>query len=52
MIAHFIKQRYERGGGSHLPAPPAGCPCPDDGLIPATPPKTSMVINQYICIFE
>jgi hypothetical protein len=39
-------------GGSHLLAPHAGCPCPDDGLILAAPPKTSMVTNQYICIFE
>jgi hypothetical protein len=29
-----------------------GCPCPGDGLILATPPKTSMTINQYICIFK
>jgi len=38
--------------GSHLPAPPVGCFCPNDGLIPTAPPKTSMVTNQYICIFE
>ena len=42
----------KKKGGSHLPAPLAGCPCLDDDLIPATPPKTSMVTNQYICIFE
>jgi hypothetical protein len=36
--------------GNHLPAPLAGCPCPDDGPIPTAPPKTSMVTNQYICI--
>ena len=42
----------KKEGGSHLPAPPVGCSCPDDGLIPAASPKTSMVTNQYICIFE
>jgi hypothetical protein len=41
----------KKKGESHLPAPPAGCPCPDDGRIPTAPPKTSMVTNQYICIF-
>jgi hypothetical protein len=39
-------------GGNHLPAPPAGCPCHDDGPIPSTPPKTSMATNQYICILK
>jgi hypothetical protein len=39
-------------GGNHLPAPLVGCPCPGDGLISATPPKTSMVTNQYICILK
>ena len=42
----------KKKGESHLPAPLAGCPCPDDGPIPTAPPKTSMVTNQYICIFE
>jgi len=42
----------KKEGGSHLLAPPAGCPCLDDGPIPTAPPKTSMVTNQYICTFE
>ena len=40
-------------GCYNLPALPASCPCPDDDSIKtAPPPKTSMVTNQYICIFE
>jgi hypothetical protein len=42
----------KKKGGSHVPTPLAGCPCPDNGPIPTAPPKTSMVTNQYICIFE
>jgi hypothetical protein len=42
----------KKKGESHLPAPLAGCPCPDGGPIPTAQPKTSMVTNQYICIFE
>ena len=38
------------GEGNHLPVPPTGCPCPDEGPIPAAPLKTSMTINQYIRI--
>jgi hypothetical protein len=41
----------KKKGQSHLPAPPVGCPCPDNGPILAAPPKTSSVTNQYICIF-
>ena len=36
----------KKEGESHLPTPP------EDGLILIAPPKTSMVTNQYICIFE
>jgi len=40
-------------GEDHLPAPPTGYPCPDDGLIPAAPPKTLMATNHYyICILK
>jgi hypothetical protein len=39
-------------GGNHLPVPPAGCPCPDNGPIPAAPPKTSRATNQYICVLK
>jgi len=28
-----------------LPVPPVGCPCPDEGPIPVTPPKTLMATN-------
>jgi len=42
----------KKEGESHLPAPLAGCPCPDDGPIPTAPPKTSIITNQYICVFE
>jgi hypothetical protein len=52
MLKYFIIQRMKKEGTSHLPAPPVGCSCLDDGPIPTAPPKTSMVINQYICIFE
>jgi hypothetical protein len=52
MIKYFIIQRMKKEGVSHLPAPPAGCSCMDDGPIPTAPPKTSMVTNQYMCIFE
>jgi hypothetical protein len=52
MIKYFIIQRIKKEGASHLPAPSVGCSCLDDGPIPTTPPKTSMVTNQYICIFE
>jgi len=52
MIKYFIIQRMKKEGASHLPAPPVGCSCLDDGPIPTAPPKTSMVTNQYICIFE
>jgi len=52
MLKYFIIQRMKKEGASHLPAPPVGCSCLEDGPIPTAPPKTSMVINQYICIFE
>ena len=52
MIKYFIIQRMKKKGASHLPAPLVGCSCLDDGPIPTAPPKTSMVTNQYICIFE
>jgi hypothetical protein len=52
MIKYFIIQRMKKEGASHLRAPPVGCSCLDDGPIPTAPPKTSMVTNQYICIFE
>jgi hypothetical protein len=39
-------------GENHLPVPPAGYPCPDDGPTPAAPSKTSTTINQYICILK
>jgi hypothetical protein len=52
MLKHFIIQRMKKEGTSHLPAPYVGCSCLDDGPIPTAPPKTSMVINQNICIFE
>jgi len=42
----------KKKGESHLPAPPAVCPCLNDGSIPTVPPKTLMVTNQYIYIFE
>jgi hypothetical protein len=42
----------KKEGESHLPAPLTSCPCRDDGLILTTPLKTSMVTNEYICIFE
>jgi hypothetical protein len=42
----------KKEGESHLPAPLAGCPCPDDSPIPTAPPKTSIITNQYICVFE
>jgi hypothetical protein len=50
MIKYFIIQRMKKEGASHLPAPPAGCSCLDDGPIPTAPPKTSMVTNQYMCM--
>jgi hypothetical protein len=52
MLKYFIIQLMKKECASHLPAPPVGCSCLDDGPIPTAPPKTSMVINQYICIFE
>jgi hypothetical protein len=52
MIKYFIIQRMKKKGESHLPAPPLGCSCLDDGPIPTAPPKTSLVTNQYIYIFE
>jgi hypothetical protein len=52
MIKYFIIQRMKKKGASHLPAPLVGCSCLDDGPIPTAPPKTSMVTNQYICIFK
>ena len=40
-------------GEDHLPATPTRCPCLDDGLNPAPPPKTSMATNHYyICILK
>jgi hypothetical protein len=39
-------------GGNHLPVPPVGCPCPDDGPIPAAPPRTSTTTHQYICFLK
>jgi hypothetical protein len=42
----------KKEGESHIPAPPVGCSCLDEGPIPTAPPTTSMVTNQYICIFE
>jgi hypothetical protein len=50
MIKYFIIQRMKKEGASHLPAPPAGCSCLDDGPIPTAPPKTSMLTNQYMCM--
>ena len=52
IIKYFIIQRMKKEGESHLPAPPVGCFCFDDGPIPIAQLKTSMVTNQYICIFE
>jgi hypothetical protein len=52
MIKYFIIQRMKKKGASHLPAPLVGCSCLDDGPIPTAAPKTSMVTNKYICIFE
>ena len=49
MIKYFIIQRIKKEGASHLPPPPVGCSCLDDGPIPTAPPKTSMVTNHYIC---
>ena len=46
MIKYLIIQRMKKEGESHLPAPPVGCSCFDDGPIPTAPPKTSMVTNQ------
>ena len=37
-------------GGNHLPVLLVGCPCPNEGLIPVAPSKTSMATNQYIHI--
>jgi hypothetical protein len=37
----------KKKGASHLPAPPVGRSCLDDGPIPTAPPKTSMVTNQH-----
>jgi len=51
-IKYFIIQHMKKEGESHLPAPPVGCSCLDDGPISIAPPKTSMITNQYICIFE
>jgi hypothetical protein len=51
-IKYFIIQRMKKKGEIHLPAPPVGFSCLDDGPIPTAPPKTSIVTNQYICIFE
>ena len=47
-----MTQLMKKEGASHLPAPPVGRSCLDDGPIPTAPPMASMVINQYICIFE
>ena len=44
-------QRMKKKGASHLPAPPMGRSCLDDGPIPTAPPKTSMVTNQHSCIY-
>ena len=44
-------QRMKKKGASHLPAPPVGRSCLDDGPIPTAPPKTSMVTNQHSCIY-
>jgi len=52
MLKYLIIQRMKKEGASHLPTPPVGCSYLDDGPIPTAPPKTSMVTNQYICIFE
>jgi hypothetical protein len=52
MIKYFMIQRMKKEGASHLPAPPVCCFCLDDGPILTAPPKTSMVTNQYIFIFE
>ena len=52
MIKYFIIQCMKKEGESHPPAPLVGCSCLDDGPIPTAPPKTSMVTNQCICIFE
>jgi len=52
MIKYFIIQRMKKEGASHLPAPLAGCSFLDDGPIPTAPLKTSIVTNQYMCIFE
>ena len=52
MLRYFIIQYMKKEGASHLPAPPVGCSCLDDGPIPIAPLTTLMVINQYVCIFE
>ena len=52
MIKHFIIQCMKKEGAGHLPTPLVGCSGLDDGPIPTAPPKTSMVTNQYIGIFE
>jgi hypothetical protein len=52
MIKYFIIQRMKKEGASQVPAPPTGCSCLDDGPILTAPPKTSMVTNKYMCIFE
>jgi len=52
MIKYFIIQRMKKKGAGHLPAPPTSCSRLDDGPIPTAPPKTSMVTNQYMGIFE
>ena len=52
MLKYFLIQHMKKEGASHLPAPPVGRSCLDDGPIPTIPPTKSMVINQYICIFE
>jgi hypothetical protein len=49
MIKYFIIQCMKEEGASHPPTSYSGL---DDGQIPTAPPKTSMVINQYIGIFE
>ena len=41
MIKYFIIQRMKKKGASHLPAPPVGCSCLDDGPIPTAPPFES-----------
>ncbi|KAL3610755.1 hypothetical protein D5086_001775 [Populus alba] len=41
-LKYFKIRRKKKEGASHLPAPPVGRSCLDDGPIPTAPPKTSI----------